>query len=116
MHPNTLRDSMKKPDIKWKRDISDVDRLRNLQRELIQNAATLVKKGGVLVYSTCTTEPEENQDIVQAFLESHPDFSLEPADRYVSKDLVTPEGYIETFPHRHDMDGSFAARLVRNKT
>jgi len=103
----------KKPDIKWKRDISDILALTALQKTLIENAAKLVKPGGVLVYSTCTTEPEENQEIVKKFLDRHPEFTLDNAERYVSHDLVTPEGFVETFPHRHAMDGSFAARLVR---
>jgi 16S rRNA (cytosine967-C5)-methyltransferase len=103
----------KKPDMKWKRDISDILNLTRLQATLIENAARLVRPGGVLVYSTCTTEPEENQDIVKAFLERHPEFVLENAVKYVSHDLVNPEGFVETFPHRHAMDGSFAARLVR---
>ncbi len=55
----------KKPDIKWKRDISDILQLARLQLDLMNNAAKLVKPGGVLVYSTCTTEPEENHDVVK---------------------------------------------------
>lgn len=103
----------KKPDIKWKRDVSDLMQLTRIQTALIDNAARLVKPGGVLVYSTCTTEPEENQEIVKGFLARHPEFSLESAAAFVSHDLVSPEGFVETFPHRHAMDGSFAARLVK---
>ncbi len=103
----------KKPDLKWKRDIADIIKLSKIQRELLENAARLLKPGGVLVYSTCTTEPEENQEIVRHFLATHPEFVLDHAGQYVSKDVVTPEGFVETFPHRHGMDGSFAARLVK---
>jgi 16S rRNA (cytosine967-C5)-methyltransferase len=103
----------KKPDIKWKRDIADIHRLTIIQREILENAARFVKPGGVLVYSTCTTEPEENQDIVQGFLKVHPEFILDDARRFVSPDVVTPEGYVITLPHQHGVDGSFAARLVR---
>lgn len=103
----------KKPDIKWKRDISDVIKLGKMQSELIENAARLVKPGGVLVYSTCTTEPEENADVVRQFLASHSEFWLENAGHYVSHALVNAEGFVETFPHQHGMDGSFAARLVK---
>jgi 16S rRNA (cytosine967-C5)-methyltransferase len=105
---------MKKPDIKWKRDIADVLKLAGHQKELMQNAARMVKPGGVLVYSTCTTEPEENEDVVRHFLSNHPDFSIDHARAFVNSDLVTPEGYVETFPHKHAMDGSFAVRLRRN--
>jgi 16S rRNA (cytosine967-C5)-methyltransferase len=103
----------KKPDIKWKRDVTDIDALVRTQRELLNNAARLVKPGGVLVYSTCTTEPEENQERVREFLEQHAEFRLEGVRPYVSHDLVSPEGFVETYPHRHGMDGSFAARMVR---
>jgi 16S rRNA (cytosine967-C5)-methyltransferase len=104
----------KKPDIKWKRDLSDIHRVAELQKDLIENAARLVRPGGVLVYSTCTTEPEENQLLLRGFLERHPEFVLESAAAFVSKDLVNGEGCVETFPHRHGMDGSFAARLVKS--
>lgn len=103
----------KKPDLKWKRDVSDIIKLAKLQRDLIEHAATLVKPGGVLLYSTCTIEPEENHEIVRSFLAVHPEFRLDHAGRFVSKDLVSPEGFIETLPHKHGMDGSFAARLVK---
>jgi 16S rRNA (cytosine967-C5)-methyltransferase len=106
----------KKPDIKWKRDSADLITLGRIQMDLLENAARLLKPGGVLVYSTCTMEPEENQDIVKSFLAKHPEFVLEDAQQFVGRDLVGSEGYIETFPHRHGMDGSFAARLVKNNT
>jgi 16S rRNA (cytosine967-C5)-methyltransferase len=101
----------KKPDIKWKREARDIGVLARIQRDLLENGAGLVKPGGVLVYSTCTTEPEENEQVVRGFLEKHPEFRLEDAGDFVSKDLVTQEGYVATFPHRHGMDGSFAVRL-----
>ncbi len=103
----------KKPDVKWKRDVSDLLKLSGLQRDLLENAARLVRSGGVLVYSTCTTEPEENQDRIREFLAAHPEFRPESAAGFVSNALVNGEGQIETLPHRHGMDGSFAARLVR---
>lgn len=103
----------KKPDLKWKRDIADIVKLGRIQSELLENAARLVRPGGILVYSTCSTEPEENQEIVKKFLASHQEFELEHAGKFVSSDLVTPEGFVETLPHKHGMDGSFAARMVK---
>ncbi len=103
----------KKPDMKWKREAADLIKLSSLQAQLMDNAATLVRPGGVLVYSTCTTEPEENQLMVRAFLDRHPEFTLEDARGLISSDLVNAEGFIETLPHKHGMDGSFAARLGR---
>jgi 16S rRNA (cytosine967-C5)-methyltransferase len=103
----------KKPDMKWKRDNSDLIALNRLQKDLLHHASTLVKPGGVIVYSTCTTEPEENQEVAKDFVARHPDFRFESASAFVHPELVSPEGYVETFPHRHGMDGSFAARFVR---
>ncbi len=104
----------KKPDIKWKREQGDIPRLAKRQRSLLENGARLLKPGGVMVYSTCTTEPEENSEVVKAFLKDHPEFTLDDAARFVNRSVVTPDGSIETFPHRHHIDGSFAARLVKS--
>jgi len=103
----------KKPDMKWKRDLSDIRKLTATQEALMESAARLLKPGGALVYSTCTTEPEENSEIITAFLSRHPEFSLDRADRYLPADVVTADGFVATYPHVHFMDGSFAARLVK---
>jgi 16S rRNA (cytosine967-C5)-methyltransferase len=104
----------KKPDAKWHRQIEDIERLGATQQAILKNAARLVKPGGVLVYSTCTIEPEENRMVIDAFLKEHPDFTLEPAPALVHRDVVSAAGTIETFTHRHGTDGSFAARLRRS--
>jgi 16S rRNA (cytosine967-C5)-methyltransferase len=104
----------KKPDIKWKRDIADIHKLTAIQTEILENAALMVRPGGAMVYSTCTMEPEENQDIVRCFLEKHPEFTLDDAKRFVPDEFVTPEGFVVTLPHKHGMDGSFAARFVKS--
>lgn len=100
----------KKPDIKWRRDLDNVRSMSKIQRSILDHAATLLKPGGVLVYSTCTIEPEENVETVEAFLASHPDFVLEPAESYLLAP-VCKDGYLQTFPHIHKMDGAFGARL-----
>lgn len=104
----------KKPDIKWKREPEDIHRLAKTQIRMLENAARLLKPGGVIVYSTCTTEPEENIHVVRAFLATHPDYRIDDAAGFVNKAVVSQEGCIETFPHRHHIDGSFAARLVKS--
>lgn len=101
----------KKPDAKWRREPDDIRDLMKLQQAILGNAATLVKPGGLIVYSTCTTEPEENSELVRAFVTAHPEFTIEPAGDLVPKDVVSSEGWIETFPHKQGMDGSFAVRL-----
>jgi len=103
----------KKPEIKWKKDSEDIKRLTNIQTRLINNAANLVKVGGVLVYSTCTIEPEENFDIIKKFLEEHPNFELVKSHPNIHPDLIDENGCISTFPNVHEMDGSFAAKLIR---
>ncbi|MBX7046777.1 MAG: 16S rRNA (cytosine(967)-C(5))-methyltransferase RsmB [Ignavibacteria bacterium] len=105
----------KKPDIKLKRELEDIQKLQKLQMELINESAKYLKQGGVLVYSTCTTEPEENFDVIKDFLSKNSDFKIDSADRFIkNKKLLNTEGYIETFPFRNFMDGSFSIRLVKN--
>jgi 16S rRNA (cytosine967-C5)-methyltransferase len=105
----------KKPDMKWKRDSSDIQKLAKLQLGLLENAAESVKPGGTIVYSTCTTEPEENTRIIETFCEKNPGFTVDSAIKYVHPDVVNEKGCIETYPHRQQMDGSFAARIIRNR-
>ena len=66
----------KKPDAKWRREPDDIRDLMKLQQAILGNAATLVKPGGLIVYSTCTTEPEENSELVRAFVTAHIDYFL----------------------------------------
>ena len=103
----------KKPDIKWKREPEDIPQLAALQRAILANAAKLVRPAGVLLYSTCTIERRENQEVVEAFLADHPEFTLEPASEWLPAAVVTEEGFMQTLPHRHGLDGMFAARLRR---
>jgi 16S rRNA (cytosine967-C5)-methyltransferase len=103
----------KKPEIRWKREIEDIMAIVEVQKKMLNNAVKYLKPGGVIVYSTCTTEIEENMDVVKDFLEKNPDFRIDNAAQYVNKELVNAEGCIETFPHKHGIDGSFAVRLVR---
>ncbi len=103
----------KKPDIKWKRELEDICKLQALQVEILENSVKYLKPQGVIVYSTCTTEVEENIDVVHKFLEKHPEFKIDKADKYVNKRIVNEEGCIETFPMRNYVDGSFSVRLIR---
>ena len=103
----------KKPDIKWKRELLDIKKMSILQYELLEKAASLVAVNGAVVYSTCSIEPEEDQDIINKFLAEHSNFELENAAEYVHPELVTAEGFVLSLPHKHHMDGAFSARLVR---
>jgi 16S rRNA (cytosine967-C5)-methyltransferase len=104
----------KKPDAKWKREPEDLVRLVLLQASILENAMAHVKPGGVLVYSTCTTEPEENMMLVKSALATHPEFTIENAGQFVKPEVVHQDGYIETFPNKHGMDGAFAIRLKKS--
>jgi 16S rRNA (cytosine967-C5)-methyltransferase len=102
----------KKPDIKWKIELADFPKLVRTQREILTNAAKLVKIGGAVVYSTCTIEPEENMEQITWFLAQHPNFELDRAEKYLP-DAMCAFGCMHTYPQVHQADGAFAARLVR---
>lgn len=77
-------------------------------------ASELVKPGGLLVYSTCSIELDENDERVTAFLTRHGEFSLEvPPQGLVPAEVLTQEGYLRTLPQKHGVDGAFAVRLRR---
>ena len=82
------------------------------QRELLESAAGSVRPGGLLIYATCSLEPEENEAQVDGFLEAHPQFRRDPP-RDFPKGLLSPKGDLLVLPQRHGMDGAFAARLRR---
>jgi 16S rRNA (cytosine967-C5)-methyltransferase len=98
-------------DSRWRKQKEDLLRLQKLQLKIVSNAANLVKKGGVLVYSTCTITKEENDQVIERFLEKRRDFKLAHASLYVDSRVVDESGFVRTFPHIHKTDGSFAARL-----
>ncbi|MEF8817265.1 MAG: 16S rRNA (cytosine(967)-C(5))-methyltransferase RsmB, partial [Salinibacter sp.] len=104
----------KRAGLRWRRSPDDLAEMAELQDELLNAAASLVRPGGLLVYSTCTTEPEENEQRVEAFLARHDGFTVESADGHVPDEMVADGGFLATFPHRHRMDGAFAARLRRD--
>lgn len=81
------------------------------QDELLDAAAKMVRPGGLLVYSTCSIEPEENEQRVAAFLTRHSDFVVERPPSGFPESVTTEKGFLATLPHLHDMDGAFGARL-----
>ena len=99
------------PEVKWRRQLVDVAAAAARQRSILAAAATLVRPGGRLVYATCSLEPEENEDVVLAFLAGDPAFTLEPP-----ADFPVPagaDGFVRCLPHRHGTDGFTAVRLRR---
>jgi 16S rRNA (cytosine967-C5)-methyltransferase len=103
----------RRSDLRWRRRQKDIADMVELQKEILTNASELVKTGGRLIYSTCTIDSEENEKVVDWFLEHHQEFRLEPAKNFVHVMFCDERGYIRTLQSRHNMDGSFAARLVK---
>jgi len=101
------------PDARWRLKVSDLAMLGALQRAIIRAAARTVKPGGLLVYSTCSLEPEENDAQIESFLDDHPEWSLEPPPSGTVPDTVLDAGRLRVLPQRHGIDGAFAARLRR---
>lgn len=105
----------KNPDLKWKKKEADLRRLSTLQLRILQNLSAYLKKEGILVYSTCTVFQEENEQIVEQFLNDHPDFELQNIGNLFPKrfDPLIQNGYLKTFPPKEGMDGFFIARLIK---
>ena len=99
------------PDARWRLKASDLAVLPATQRAILRAAATVVKPGGLLIYSTCSLELEENDDQVNRFLADHPDWTLEPPPHGVVPASVLDGGLLRVLPQRHATDGAFAARF-----
>jgi 16S rRNA (cytosine967-C5)-methyltransferase len=108
----TLR---RNPDLKWRRKEEDIGRLAGLQSSILRNLGRYVKEGGILVYSTCTVFREENEDVVEKFLDGHPEFRLDQMSEAIPPKCHSfiKKGYFKTFPPRNEMDGFFVARLKK---
>jgi 16S rRNA (cytosine967-C5)-methyltransferase len=105
------------PEGKWWKEPDDPERLALTQQAIIANAARKLKPGGILVYSTCSTSREENEQVVDNFLSGYPEFMVEPVSEVFPQlaDMETEAGFFRSWPHRHGMDGFFAARLKKRR-
>ena len=110
------------PEAKWREKPRDAERLQRLQLSLLENLWACLKRGGILVYSTCTVTREENDFVVEAFLRNHKEFHLEDLRLIVPKSLhplIDEKGFLRTYPglttarDHYRLDGFFAARMVR---
>jgi len=104
----------KRADLRWRRDMDNLLEFHLQQRKILWESSNSLEPGGILVYSTCSLEFEENWMVVEAFLKSHPDFTLDNANNYVPKEFVDDKGALLTFPPKHGIDGGFAVRLIKD--
>jgi 16S rRNA (cytosine967-C5)-methyltransferase len=103
----------RKVDARWSKSLEDIHELVSLQSTFLDRASEYVLPGGRLVYSTCTIDKEENEQVIFAFIARNPEWVVEPLDGVIDPSLCTPEGYYRAWPQHHAMAGAFAARLRR---
>ncbi|MEK6406809.1 MAG: 16S rRNA (cytosine(967)-C(5))-methyltransferase RsmB [Acidobacteriota bacterium] len=99
------------PEIKWRLSPDDITRLAKLQLSMLERAESSVASAGKLVYSTCSLEREENEEVVIRFLDSNPRFRVVEPNTHA--DVTTRDGFVRTYPHRQGTDGFFAAVLEK---
>lgn len=101
-------------DARWRQTPDSITGLISLQRELLEAAVDWVKPNGVIVYSTCTLHPDENQNLIRSFLADHPDWQIQPpAEESPIAPFITDQGWATVWPHQQDMDGFFMVKLRR---
>ncbi|HEY2925129.1 MAG TPA: 16S rRNA (cytosine(967)-C(5))-methyltransferase RsmB [Candidatus Eisenbacteria bacterium] len=103
----------RRADARWRKEESSVLAMAALQPKLLEGAAPLVRKGGVLVYSVCSLEPEETLEVVESFLKAHPEFAQEEVDRTLPAAFRSGGAHLNATPQRNGTDGVFAARFRR---
>lgn len=100
------------PDVKWARNQDDINRLAHLQKGILSEAVPLLRKGGTMLYVTCTISRQENEEVVSDLLKRNRRVVLEDLKDHVPEwglDLIDDHGFLKTFPHIHRMDGFFGA-------
>ncbi|MCF7858977.1 MAG: 16S rRNA (cytosine(967)-C(5))-methyltransferase RsmB [Candidatus Cloacimonetes bacterium] len=102
----------KKAELRWQKN-QDMSELIKLQRKALEQGAKFVRPGGILVYSTCTLNEEENESQIERFLRRNKDFSLLDARQDIPAEF-SEKKYLKTLPFKHNMDGAFAAKLKKN--
>ena len=106
----------KNPDGKWRVSEADISRSAQRQKAILERVAPHLRPGGRLVYAVCSFEPEENEGVIEAFLQKHPEFAIDNpkiAGTAQANRFITPQGYFKTLPHLEGMDGFFAALLIK---
>ncbi len=106
----------RKPDTKYHKTLQDLDALHDIQVTIMNQALPLLKKGGTITYSTCTITKEENEDVVKAILDQHPELSLKSLTNWRENlgQSMKADGTIEILPHTYMSDGFFIANFEKN--
>lgn len=106
----------RKPDIKWNKNKDDLLKITELQYKILTNSSKYIKRGGTLIYSTCTIQREENIYLINRFIEENPDFMLKGFENLINDDelkKLAKNGYIELYPNINDTDGFFIAKMIK---
>jgi 16S rRNA (cytosine967-C5)-methyltransferase len=106
------------PEGKWTKTAALIQHYAQLQFEILEGVSPLLKEGGILVYSTCSIEPEENEQVVERFLKAHPEYHIQGLERDLpssASTLISPEGFLFTLLNQESMDGFFAVKLVKQR-
>ncbi len=101
-------------DARWRQTPEEPYKLAITQAEILERAIQWVKPDGVIVYSTCTLHPAENEEVITQFLVNHPDWQVvPPTDDNPAAHFASDRGWVKVLPHKHDMDGFFMAKLQK---
>lgn len=105
----------RRADARWRISPDDLSRMADLQLNLLEKGGELVRPGGVLVYSTCTILPEENDVVVKRFLSHNTAFITQPLPSSIPEEFLIADGRAVSLPWDHGLDGAFVARMIRRK-
>lgn len=101
------------PDGRWVRTPEDIGQILQVQRKLLSSAADLIGPDGILVYSTCSLEPEENEKQIEWFLKEYPQFRVDQSPEVIPGKFIDNDGFLRITPFEHNMDGMFGVRLIK---
>jgi len=104
----------RRPDIKWRLKEKDIKKMSIIQFSILNHMSNFLLPGGIIVYSTCSLEPEENQLLINKFLKEKDEFSLISCDRFLSKQWVDSNGFFMSIPYLTKSDAIFGAVLMKN--
>lgn len=104
----------RKPELKYNKKLQDIKEISKIQLEILKNASKYVKKDGILVYSTCTIEKEENIEIIKKFIKEHKEFEIVDVNDVLPIELKSKDKFLQLYPNMYHTDGFFICKLRRN--